>query len=1111
MHSDKGSLNHIDRPIRGEQNQGIRQHSRSRGRRTVLAAAIAMLLASNMAAADTISSDTSNYTNGVDEDITVDSGVTVSGTLPVNISTAAAYGSNFINNGTLTGSGPGNPGTSAAALQFLTGIAGSGLNNGSISFTAIPGGPGTTITGNAVFIDGVLDGTFSNVGSISVIATNSGPNANATTHGINVESVLSGVLSNAGSLSAISSGEAATAYAMFLANQVSGQVVNTGALSASATGSNGIAFAAGIQLNDDMSGLLSNTGTVDVTANGAGDATATGVGIDGNLNGASMVSNAGTINATATSAANESTAYGLNLNDRLNSGAVINSGSINAAANGITGDTNAYGLFVNDGTDIAMTNAAGGHISAIAIGQDVGSADIASGIFLQNDISATGSVTNAGSIIAKADGGAGNAVGISVGSDMAGSLSNSGTIDVSASGFRTGGLGTIAASAFGIFVLGDVSTPGSGAVSGLLTNSGTINVSATSSVDNAQVFAAGVLVNNLVTGGRIDNTGTIGATAQAGANASNAAVGITVDNLSGVLQNEGSISASLNGGGAAAGLLVVNLDGVVNNAGVISGAASAGGQAYSVQVTSGTGGAINNLAGGKLIGGLQILSTGITVNNAGTLMLKNGVDLANVQNTGTIAAGEIDGDYNQSATGVLHIAADGAGTGGYSKLTVGGTANIAGNAFVDVKQINTLAIGETLSGVVSAGTLVGNFADVMDNSAMFNFKSIVNGNDLDFVISRGITAYDAVVAENNRAATGAAMVIDRFVDNGTSNPDTQAMINAFGNLGTQRQVSDAVSQTLPLITASMTQVAANTLSSINRVVRARQDGFSGLSTGESYLADKNIWVKPFGSWANQGDRNGVSGYDANTYGAVFGADADISGTSRAGLAFAYARSNVDSNSSAAPQTADINTYQLIAYGSHSLSDTMDVSVQADVGQNKNDGRRTIDFGGLNGVATSSYDSWSGHVGAGLAHTIKLSDQTIFTPSVRADYTSIQEDAYQESGVAALNVDKTRAEAFVLGVDGKLWHAINRKASLTANLGVGYDVINDGASVTAAFAGEPSASFTTNGIDPSPWLARGGIGIVGQITPSMQISANYDFEVRDNFNNQTASVKMLWAF
>ena len=106
---------------------------------------------------------------------------------------------------------------------------------------------------------------------------------------------------------------------------------------------------------------------------------------------------------------------------------------------------------------------------------------------------------------------------------------------------------------------------------------------------------------------------------------------------------------------------------------------------------------------------------------------------------------------------------------------------------------------------------------------------------------------------------------------------------------------------------------------------------------------------------------------------------------------------------------------------------------------------------------------------------------------------------------------TNADAFILGADARMSYALGDTAKLTANLGVGYDVINDRNSVTSAFVGG-GAAFSTKGIDQSPWIIRGGLGYVMAKSKAMEVSARYDFETRSSdFTNQTASINLRMPF
>ena len=741
----------------------------------------------------------------------------------------------------------------------------------------------------------------------------------------------------------------------------------------------------------------------------------------------------------------------------------------------------------------------------------------------------TGSLTNNGSILSSGlgedVGGDYTVAGVQIDDELLGTLTNNGVI----SGTSVSN-GSTDSFAFGIL------EGGAPFMQGTLRNSGTISASSTSADGSAQAVAvyignavsAAALIDNQAGGsisasatspnnigdaigvfatyfhGTLNNDGEITATLNA---LDGKALGFFIDEFSGTLNNQGTVTAHADGSDVSArGLFLINMiDGaVVNNAGTISGTASDGGEGFSIWNTESEGSStINNLSSGVLRGRLNLQGSGVSLNNDGV------IDLSDPTRTSYLA-----GDFTQSASGTLRLGAAGDGEDQYSRLYVGGTATIAGDAFVDVQEVNSLAVGQTLTSVVAANNLSGNFAQVEDNSTLFNFRSVATqGEDgyIDFEIVKGLTAVQSVNASSNPAGLGAARTFDDIIDQGTSNPGMQAVIDALGQLGTEQEVSDAVSQTLPLLTGGMSQATSNALNGVNTVVQERQNNGQGRSSGEGFYGDEKLWLKPFGSWVDQDDRNNVAGYDANIHGLVIGADAALSEADRLGVAFAYSRSDVDSNSSVARQSAVVDSYQLVLFGNHALDAATRFDYQLDVGRHDNDGQRDIGF--MGSTAKANYDSWSAHLGGALSHSLQLSEQTRFTPAVRADYTWIRDESYRESGAGALNlnVDSRTTDALVVGLDGSLEHDLSERLILTAKLGVGYDLINEQASITSAFAGEPSANFTTDGLDPSPWITTGGLNLAYQANEQTQVSVGYDVEGREDFSNQTVSAKVRWAF
>lgn len=543
--------------------------------------------------------------------------------------------------------------------------------------------------------------------------------------------------------------------------------------------------------------------------------------------------------------------------------------------------------------------------------------------------------------------------------------------------------------------------------------------------------------------------------------------------------------------------------GELNNYGTIEGVISSSdvGQAYSIYALNAEGSAtINNRPGGVLRGHLYSGGSSVNVTNAGTIDLPM-----------DSFAGYVSGNFTQTDSGVLRLMASGDGEDEYSQMFVGGTASIAGTAFVDVQELNTLEVGQTLSRVLGASELTGNFAQVDDNSALFNFQSIAtegeNGH-IDFKLVKALTAVDAVDSNNNPSARGAAGALDTIIDRGTTNPNMQTLIDALGQLGTSQEVSDAISQTTPLLTANTVLASRAALGGISRVIESRIASNRGMSSGDEFYGDRNVWLKPFGSWAEQDDRSGVSGFDANTSGIVLGADGTVSDSTRVGVAFAYANSNIDGNSDVAPNSADVDIYQLLGYGSHSLDQNTELNFQVGIGQNNTQGKRDIRF--LGETAKADYSSRLATVGIGLARTFELSEKTAFTPSVRTDYTWIKDESYTEKGSSAnLKVDSQSTDQMIVGLDGKLSHEFMPGTSVVANLGAGYDVLNKNTSITSAFAAEPGTSFTTVGLDSSPWSQRGGLGLIHRTEQGAEVSLRYDAEHSEGFINQTASVKLRW--
>jgi len=539
---------------------------------------------------------------------------------------------------------------------------------------------------------------------------------------------------------------------------------------------------------------------------------------------------------------------------------------------------------------------------------------------------------------------------------------------------------------------------------------------------------------------------------------------------------------------------------------------------------------------GTIGGGYHIYNTSNidTLTNVGTISAQ----FRSIYNTGTVTTfnnGQGGGNpfliSNSNLPLNYNIIINGTpGSGNYGKLLApsnGGAMNFniygnTGTTLVNGVAASTVSAGTytaVIDGLTSANLANAANGKVTGTYSGFNWSLVPEATATiwDLVVSTPVvtpprTNAGALAATGFTQGAGAAGALDNIA---ATNPtgDMGTVVTALNSLGSAQQVSDAVKQTLPILAGGVTEAASNVLSSINRVIQGRVESARGLSSGDPFIGDGRAWIKPFASAANQRDRDGSSGFKASTGGLAVGVDGALNPQTRVGVAMVYAHSKVDGNDPLAAARVNVDVYSLVGYGNRALDARTDLFFQVDVGRNTNRGNRNISFGGLSRVASSDYASTTAHAGLGLSRTFSINQRADFTPSLRADYTAIRDNAYTESGAGALNlsVNGQTTQEFVIGSYGTLSYALNPRNMLSATLGAGYDTLAKRGMVTAAFAGSPGASFSTQGMSAAPWIVRGGIGYSYKMSDTREISARYDVDAKDKFTNQTVSLKVRQAF
>lgn len=313
-----------------------------------------------------------------------------------------------------------------------------------------------------------------------------------------------------------------------------------------------------------------------------------------------------------------------------------------------------------------------------------------------------------------------------------------------------------------------------------------------------------------------------------------------------------------------------------------------------------------------------------------------------------------------------------------------------------------------------------------------------------------------------------------------------------------------------LFTTGVESITSNRLA----MVRDGSAPATGMSAGEM-AGGSSWWVQGFGTMANQDERDGVDGYDADVLGVAVGADSEnvIDGAT-VGAALAYANVGVDSDNANETET-DIDAFQIALYGDYDLDSRTYVAGQVGYTWGNNDTTRS-NVGGIAGLtANGDYDSSQFNVRGEVGRDY-MSGETKLTPKLVADYTWYSADDYTETGAgtANLNVDADSQNILNLGVGldagWMVKHSDGSYLEPAVHALARYDVIGDEIETTNTFTGG-GASFVTQGADPARASLDLGADVTFHTTQNWDLKAGYNFEVKQDFTAHSGQLKAAYKF
>jgi outer membrane autotransporter protein len=629
---------------------------------------------------------------------------------------------------------------------------------------------------------------------------------------------------------------------------------------------------------------------------------------------------------------------------------------------------------------------------------------------------------------------------------------------------------------------------------GIISNDGG-DINVTSNKEGTEVFGIFVDAEN---DGDIENIN--GATITATSTADNAYGIFIYDDNDGTIENDGAITAAAADGYNAYGIYIGNdewnSDGeiIISEDGSITatiindeGEHVADHAAYSIWMSD---------AGDHLVTNNGVLSGNIKVYNELT-------------NSGNIIL-PWNANYNDSNYAYIEDLT--VTDGGILTIGLYNTADNGSDLDVSYSQLSTY------TSTFEDGATI--HVDVQSDAA---HQLLIDGETLYEVVygSRGLTAED-----------GSSVNVDLETLNVTDNSDLLDFTawtdgNQYGDgiLNLNASVN-AIDGTNALLSAQVGIAQMNNAilnDTRKRIVQVSDNASdaNGTNSGDVVAGSNGFWLKPFYAYGNQAAKDGITGFDMDSYGIGVGFDNQVGQNSRFGLGFYYTNADIQVQDNMAQ--VDAENFTVVAYGSTALNEakTTKFIYQLGYSSQNNDARRTIDSvdtRAVNGMADifSEYDSSVASLDLGIMGEYKMSQGTTANPLIEARLRRFETSDFTESSAqtdATYSIDQSVNYETTVAVGSMFETKMSEDSKFVTDLRVGYDFSHDDGVIHAQYAVDAFGAYAQD----IATIDNGGlvynVGAMYQTEgDNVVFDLSYDLEGRGaDFQNHMFSAKAVFKF
>lgn len=571
--------------------------------------------------------------------------------------------------------------------------------------------------------------------------------------------------------------------------------------------------------------------------------------------------------------------------------------------------------------------------------------------------------------------------------------------------------------------------------------------------------------------------------------------GANAGSISGVISGSGELEKLGAGSLTLSGANTYTGETIVSEGSVVLGASGVLADTGSVNV--GVGATLNVNGQTETVGAVH--GVGSIALGGGNLIINERSAPGNSIGTLTVTGA---GTYTQGATSEMQVEINEAGGEDLLNITNGNVVIVAGAKLVPVAS-DTITTGQTYTFMTAgAGTITGTFT-IEDNYGVLSFTANNTGNAYTLTLTRDSYASAVEVA----GAAGVASALDDILSDGGIGAEMQAMMDIIDAMDTD-DINDAYEGLMPDVTGASVVATNNITGQVQGLVSGRLGAVrsSGVSSGDEFV-NKVAWIQSFYTKADQDNRNGYNGYEADTYGFALGMDGDLSDSLTIGIAYGYG----DTDSDSVDSGLEFDSHTVMLYGSYNFAPEYYLDAMASYGVGDYDSRRDT----VMGTAFGDYEGSQFALRADVSRPCSEGNVTV-VPMVNVKYSHASMDGYQETGAPGANlyVDKQDSDTVTTGAGVKASMNVqqNEEWSVKPEISavVSYDVIQDDVSSTSRFVSGGGA-FTTKGLTPSRASIEVGGNLAFSKSDGLDIVVDYKGEYRNDYDSHTGLLRLRQSF